>query len=302
VTDQVDLTSYNQILHENAGKFHANFNAGDFDANGPLATERIRIDSNNVRLSGRQNFVNRIKRFSVPFPALQLNDEVRIIDGNVAAVMYLMQGVHGGPYGEYQPTHNKVEAAGGEVFEFDETGLMKSLTTTTELDQVEACVRGIKELTGFRKVHLVSMREEPPLFVNQIRSDAAALYRNLDRACPRQNVRFFSSDFIMTRSGKTFDGGAAFNGQFDGLRVSFPDLVISSEYVLAEGNWAGVAYVLRGTQTSAYSTSSGTVLPPSDKKIEAREMSFLEFGPDGLLVKAAVISNARDIEHQLQAG
>jgi hypothetical protein len=107
------------LFRANAPKFHRNFSAGRFEMNGPLVTEDIDVDSNNVKLVGRDNFVRRIERYSIPLPRLKLRDRVIVVDGNVAAVNYVLQGRHGGPYGKIAATGNRIEAMSGEVFEFN---------------------------------------------------------------------------------------------------------------------------------------------------------------------------------------
>src|SRR5271167_1843632 len=119
------LAQSDSLYRANAPKFHRNFSAGEFEKNGALVTEDIDVNSNNVHLVGRDNFVKRIERYSIPFPGLQLRDRVIIVDGNVAAVNYVLQGKQTGPYGTIAPTGRTVEAMSGEVFEFDPQGLMK---------------------------------------------------------------------------------------------------------------------------------------------------------------------------------
>ncbi len=52
------------------------------------------------------------------------------------------------------PTGNKIEAMSGEVFEFNPQGLMKKLTTITELDRVESEIKGDIKIDAFQKISL----------------------------------------------------------------------------------------------------------------------------------------------------
>jgi predicted ester cyclase len=129
---------YHDLARKNASTFHKNFSAGNFDKNGDLVTPDIDVDSNNFKLMGRDKFVERIKRYSGPFPGMQLKDRIIIVDGNKAAVHYILQGEHKGPFGEIPATGNKIEAMSGEIYEFDDHALMKKLITITKLDDVAA--------------------------------------------------------------------------------------------------------------------------------------------------------------------
>lgn len=98
---------YTEQVRSNATTFHKNFTTGDFDKNGPLVNEKIYVNSNNAIVIGRDNFVQRIKRFSIPFPTLALRDKVILVDGNEVGLLYVMQGTQNGPYGPISASGNK---------------------------------------------------------------------------------------------------------------------------------------------------------------------------------------------------
>jgi hypothetical protein len=54
--------SSERLCRDNAPKFHRNFSAGQLEKNGPLVAEDIDVDSNNVKLVEREDFVKRIER------------------------------------------------------------------------------------------------------------------------------------------------------------------------------------------------------------------------------------------------
>ena len=120
MTDAIDTAEYRELIRRNAAAFHANFSRGDIDANGDLAAEDISVISNTVHLAGRAAFVKRLKRYNEPFPGLQLRDRLIIVDGTGAAVLYRLQGEHGGRFGDHDATGNLVEALSGEMFEFND--------------------------------------------------------------------------------------------------------------------------------------------------------------------------------------
>ena len=115
------------------------------------------------------------------FPASPIpKDRVIIVDGNVAAVNYILQGERKGPYGKLAPTGNKIEAMSGEVFEFDPQGLMKKLTTITELDRVESEIKGNAKVDAFQKIRLLPVKTVGAETRAIIRATAAKFNENFN--------------------------------------------------------------------------------------------------------------------------
>jgi hypothetical protein len=56
-------------LFRTAPKFQQSFSAGQFERNGLLVTDDIDVDCSHVKLVGRDNFVRRIERYIITFPA-----------------------------------------------------------------------------------------------------------------------------------------------------------------------------------------------------------------------------------------
>jgi predicted ester cyclase len=129
-----------------ASTFHKNFSAGEFDKNGPLVAEDIRINSNGAMLTGRDAFVQRIKRYKVPFPNLLIKDEYVLAEGNRAAVEYIMEGSQTGPFTLpdgtiLQPSGKAVKVRGIEFMKFNQEGLLDDLITISNADDF------VKQLT-----------------------------------------------------------------------------------------------------------------------------------------------------------
>lgn len=288
------------LFRENAPKFHENFSAGEFEKNGPLVTPDIDVDSNNVKLVGRDNFVKRIERYSIPFPGLQLRDRVIIVDGNVAAVNYILQGQHGGPYGKIPATGNKVEAMSGEVFEFNPEGLMKKLTTITELDRLEAEISGHIRISEFLKVTLLQNGRVSPDELRKVRARAAMFDKNFNDGHTDKNADLAARSVRINADNTVLVGRAALVEQRERLKAAFPDMQIHDEYVLADGNRAAVEYVMEGTQTGPYTLADGSVLAATGKKVRVRGIDFMAFDGDGLLRELVVVHNENDFATQLE--
>jgi steroid delta-isomerase-like uncharacterized protein len=296
---EVPTPAQERLYRTNAPKFHKNFSAGEFEKNGPLVTEDIDMDSNNVKLVGRDNFVKRIERYNVPFPGLQLKDRVIVVDGNVAAVNYVLQGENKGPYGQLPPSGNRIEAMSGEVFEFNPEGLMKKLTTITEIDRVESEIKGTTKINAFQKITLLPTSEENSEYRAKIRSVAAQLHENFNSGKNDVNGALATEDIRVNADSRMLRGRQALIDLLKLLKTAFPDMNIRDEYVLADGNRAAVEYVMEGTQTGPYTLPDGSVLPASGRKVRVRGIEFMEFDKAALLKELVVVHNEHDFATQL---
>jgi predicted ester cyclase len=288
-----------KLYRENAPKFHQNFSAGAFEKNGPLVTPDIDVDSNNVKLTGRDNFVARIKRYSVPFPGLQLKDRVIIVDGNTAAVNYYLQGRHGGPYGKIAATGNNVQAMSGEVFEFTPEGLMKKLTTITDIHLLEAQINGSVKVAEFQKVLLLPNGSVSAERRAKVRATAALFDKNFNERHLDANANLAAKDVRIDADNGVRHGRSELLKLRQRLAVAFPDMNIQDEYVLADGNRAAVEYIMQGTQTGPYTRPDGTQLAPTGRPVHVRGIDFMEFDRAGLLRELVVVHNESDFESQL---
>jgi predicted ester cyclase len=135
-----EYSDYEKLVLNNVARFHATFNAHDFAKNGEMVADNIHVNSNGVELNGRAAFVERIARFIQPFPDVQIHDVVTIVNGNKAAVRYVITGTQDGdletPEGVIRATHKHVHVDGAEFFTLDENAKVVDLVTIERLDQL----------------------------------------------------------------------------------------------------------------------------------------------------------------------
>lgn len=288
------------LFRETAPKFHQNFDAGAYEKNGPMVTEDIAVDSNNTQLTGRDNFVKRIARFAVPFPGIQLRDQVIIVDGNVAADAYTMQATHNGPFGDLPATGRKIEAMGAEIFEFSPQAQMKKLITVTELDRIKAEVTGSIAIDHFQTLQLLPNGKADAATHARIKQQAAALDSNFNSGKAAENALLVAPEVSINADNVALSGRQALIDYQDRLKTAFPDLRITDEYVLAEGMRAAVEFLMEGTQTGALTLADGSSLPPTGRKVRVRGFAFLRFNPAGLISDITYIQNQEDFVSQLK--
>jgi predicted ester cyclase len=141
-----EYTAYEKLIYKNVSSFHKNFNARAFEKNGDLVADNLHDNSNGVQIDGRDAFVKRIQRFTGPFPDIRITDLDTVVDGNTAAIRYVMTGTHKGdlqtPSGVIHATNRSIRVDGTEFFTFNKEGKLVYLVTITRGDQLLQQIEG----------------------------------------------------------------------------------------------------------------------------------------------------------------
>jgi steroid delta-isomerase-like uncharacterized protein len=132
----------------NVSQFHQNFNNREWENNGKLVADDLRVDSNGAELRGRDAFVKRIARFAVPFPDVKITDLVTVVDGNTAAIRFTITGTQKGdletPNGIIKATNRPIKIDGIEFFTFNEEGKLTDLVTVENMALLLEQIKGTK--------------------------------------------------------------------------------------------------------------------------------------------------------------
>ena len=293
------MKDFTEKVRINASTFHKNFSTGSFEKNGPLVTENIYVNSNNAVLIGRENFVNRIKRYNGPFPGLQLRDRIVLIDGNVAAVHYILQGVQKGTFGSIPASGNKVEAMSAEFFQMDNNALMKNLLTITQLDKLEAECKGEVKIDNYQEVTLLPISAKSDAFKMMIK-DIMDEYMGAFNARKWDELGAMIDDNVTVNwNGETGGGKSALMQQLKKYLLAFPDLTLQPDRNVADGDRGAIAYTMQGKQAAALSLN-GTTLPAVGKTIMVREAEYFQFNNEGKITSVIAVSNSNDFITQLK--
>lgn len=291
--------TYTDLVRRQVSSFHPNFSAGQSHKNGELVLETIEVDSNGVFLTGRQAFVERLKRYDEPFPGLQLKDRIVLVDDNKAAVHYILQGEHRGPLGQLPASRHKIEAMSGEIFEFDQNGLATNLITVTKLDHVMAQVQGAQTVDRFENVTLLPTKTMSVEYVEAIRRSAGTFHKNFSAGEFGRNGCLVAQDIRVNSNGALFSGRDAFVERIQRYKTPFPDMVIIDEHIVVEGNRAAIGYVMTGTHLGDFSLPEGGELAATGRVVRVRGIEFMEFDENGFLAELITISNGLDFITQL---
>lgn len=279
---------YTDLVRKNGASFHKNFSKGEFDKNGPLVTEDIYVNSNNAILVGRDNFVKRIKRYDGPFPGMQLKDRIVIVEDNIAAVHYLLQGEQKGQYGDFAPTGNKVEGMSAEFFVMDENGLMKNLLTITQLDKLVAQIKGEEKINEYQPVKLFTVDDSVSKDVSAKTTDLYLRYfnfRNWDGL-----RKLLADDVKVNWNGKMINGADAFMKELKNRVASFSNITYQLDRSVTEANRSAIGYTMHGNHDGNY-TYKNISYNPTNKAFEIREAQFLEVASDGKIESVIFVSN-----------
>jgi steroid delta-isomerase-like uncharacterized protein len=139
-------TPYEKLILKNVSEFHKNFNNREWERNGLLVAEDLHVNSNGVEFTGRDAFVKRIARFAGPFPDVKLDDQVIIVDGNKAAIRFVITGTQKGdfqtPEGIIPASNRAIKIDGIEFFTFNEEGKLVDLLTVENLGLLVQQIKG----------------------------------------------------------------------------------------------------------------------------------------------------------------
>jgi len=146
VHERHEYSTYEKLVYKNASQFHKNFNAREFAKNGDLVADNLHVNSNGVEVNGREAFVSRIGRFVGPFPDVHIEDLDIVVDGNTAAIHFLITGTQKGdlptPEGVIPASGRAIKIDGAEFFVFDPQGKLVDLVTVENLGLLAQQLKG----------------------------------------------------------------------------------------------------------------------------------------------------------------
>ncbi|QDH78558.1 hypothetical protein FKX85_05735 [Echinicola soli] len=290
--------AYSEKVRENATTFHKNFSSGDFYKNGALVNEKIYVNSNNAIVIGRDNFVNRIKRFHTPFPELELHDRIVIVDENEVGLLYIMQDEQDGPYGTIPASGNKINVYAAEFFVMDDEARMKELLTITQLDQLKKQITGVDKVSEFEKVSLLPIKKTNLAHKKMLTDNVEAYVQNFNTRDWEAFKALFAKNADININGKMITGAQALIDELNKKIADYaPDMTYHLEHNIVEGDRGALAYTIKGTHT--FSSQVGEDGKPLKKSIQSMEGIHFQFNKKGKIIKAVIIYNSDDLNNQI---
>lgn len=135
-----EYSAYEKLILKNVSQFHKDFNNRAWEKNGELVADDLHVSSNGVEVNGRDAFVKRIQRFVGPFPDVKIDDQVIMVDGNRAAIRFVITGTQEKdlqtPEGAIPASGKHIRIDGIEWFTFNKAGKLVDLLTVENLAQM----------------------------------------------------------------------------------------------------------------------------------------------------------------------
>jgi len=296
---------YEALVANRTGSFHSNFNTGDAGKrkNGNLFSLAAELTVNNVDNLGRAAFVNELLSFDGPFPDLQLYDVLRLNDGNTASILFYLHAHQTGAFGGVPATGNKVQAANGELFVFDEDALVSRFIGVNQLDLVGLQISGQAPVDEFRNYSLVNNPQTPQAYRDKIKTAAAQFNRNFNLGNSSAIAALAAPDVTVhpgNSNDTTTSGRQALVNLITKYKTALPDLLAHDEYVVGDGHYAAVEFIWQGTRTGPFVATNGTVVPPDGKVYRTRAFRWMEFNREGLVTTLWEVANNNDFLTNVQ--
>lgn len=97
--------------------------------------------------------------------------------------------------------------------------------------------------------------------------------------------------------GLTFNGRDEFRGFMQGFKQAFPDMTISHDNILADGDKVAVEFTARGTHTGPLQTPAGEI-PASGKKVSLNVVEVYDWH-NGRFTKMANYQDSASLMRQI---
>jgi predicted ester cyclase len=295
--------SYESRVRTTLAAFHPHLSKGEYADNGPMVSLGMQWNVNGQLLVSRQSFVSHLTGFNTTFHGLQAPDVYHIVDDNVGAILYHLQGTQSGPVGDIPLTGRRVELMGGELMVFDNDALLDSLITIEEMGRLRQQLTGVLNVTGdFPVVKLADNPPSSPAFRENLRQIMASLHRNFNKKNNTKNADLAHPNVLINTNYAISDGRDAFANLFTIGTDAFPNLVYHDDHILADGHHGSIEYVWEGLQEGPYTDLDGKLWSPSGKSVRVRGMLFVEFDDDASITKVTSVFDEAVIAAQLQTG
>jgi predicted ester cyclase len=279
--------------------FHINLSHGKYSANGPMVSFDMEWNRNGGLLLSRANFVTTLTTFNESFHGLQVPDQYHLVDGNVGAVLYHLQGPQTGPFVGMPNSGKLLDIMGGEFMQFDAEAKLNYLITIEEFGIAVEQLFGNQTVTSLTPVSLFNNPQTSQEFRQRLRDNMASLHRNFNIGQHSAIADLATPDVVVNADQTQGQGSDAFMNLFLSDLNSFPDKIFHDDFVLADGHLGAIESVWEGTQTGVYTAPDGSVIQPTGQPVRVRSLLFLEFNEDALIKGATLVHDEAVVARQL---
>lgn len=273
---------------------------------GDLSTIQANFAQGYMRLPGeadRAQFEGSILGLRAAMPDLQVSIDVLIAQDNRVAARYRLSGTFVNELifpnaVPIPPTGQPFSITVHSLYVFDENGQV--VQEWNGFDNLIFLV-----LIGVLPPPQVSDLAPPPILPlteSEIADQNRLVVRSYFDAYNNDQLAgasgFFTEDFVAT----TPFGAYPYAGLIDDvakLRGSMPNLTVTLNETVTEGNWTAALYTIRGTFLEDYTLPDGTVIPATAGIVELPVITFFGFNEQGQVVQAWELYDSWDFLTQL---
>lgn len=278
---------YDARVFKSASTFHKNFDKGEGGKmeNGKMVSDSIEWDNNNQITLGRQNFVDGLLSFDVPFPNIQIADVI-VISRGTRPLYSTISGRAERPFQKLPPSGNNVEFINAEFMAFDQDALLDYLISINPIDQIILETKGEKKIDKFKHATLRQNPQTSLSYRRKIKESAAQFTKNFNNGNNDATVKLASPDVLIHRSDDTtVTGRSALLEVLDRYKTALPNLIQHDEFNVGDGHYVAVEFVSEGTRTGPFIATNGTQVPPDGRVYKTRSGRFLRFDDEGVVVE-----------------
>jgi steroid delta-isomerase-like uncharacterized protein len=239
----------------------------------------------------REGAIATITSFRGAMPDVTLTPELVIAEGDFVAGRFILEGTFSNPLatpdGPIAPTGQRVRYALNTIQRYNEAGQAEeewiawdNLNLLTQLGVLPR-PEGASPAEGTNDSLTEATRA-----TDNVEMEAAnreTLLRIADESFNAGNFErleeFLAPDYVLHSPLGNTDRTTS-KAIYEAMGAAMPDLELTREIIVSEGNWSGVRTVLRGTFTNDYATPIG-VLPPTGQPIVLEVVNFFQFNDAG---------------------
>lgn len=291
--------SYEERVRHALSMFHINLSEGKYSANGPMVSFDMEWNRNGGLQLSRKNFVTTLTTFNDSFHGLQVPDRYHIVDGNVGAVLYHLQGPQTGEFEGIPNTGKLLDIMGAELMEFDSDAKLDYLITIEEFGIAIDELSGKQPISSPTPVSLFKNPQTSQEFRQKLREQMASLHRGFNLGQHSAIADLATQDVIVNADGTRDKGQNAFVALTTSDLDAFPDKIFHDDFILADGHLGAIESVWEGTQTGVYTGPDGNVIQPTGQSVRVRSLLFLEFNDQALISSATVVHDEAVVARQL---
>lgn len=293
---------YVSTVRKNFDAFHENLSRANYSGNGLLVAEDVHWNYDGNLIIGRDDWVTALTTVvNGSLRGLYIPDLYQVMDGNVGAVLYRLQGNQSGPFAGLPLTPGAhFHVAGAELAVFNSEALLYDLISIEPIGQMVRQMSGQLEVPAPTPQGTQPLRnlQMPPSYREEIRQTLKQFHVNVNAGNASANRMSAIENVVVDVNGNVTKGRDAFLaaiGSTSAGEGAFPNKIFHDDYVLADGRLGAIEYIWHGRQTKNYGN-----IAANNTLVRMRGMVFFEFNEDLKVEKLTSVYDEAVVATQLQ--